>query len=75
MFLVDAADLDRIVESKIELESLISDEQVATCPILVLGNKIDKPNALSEEQLKWHLGIPNLCTGKVNKTQELSYLR
>jgi len=73
VFLVDAADLDRLSESKVELESLISDEQVATCPILVLGNKIDKPNALSEDQLKWHLGIPNLCTGKGQiARQELS---
>jgi GTP-binding protein SAR1 len=74
VFLVDAADLDRIGESKIELESLISDEQVATCPILVLGNKIDKPNALSEEQLKWHLGIPNHCTGKVCQQSLVEYL-
>ena len=38
--------------------------QVASCPILVLGNKIDKPNALSEDQLKWHVGIQHMCTGK-----------
>ena len=38
--------------------------QVATAPIVILGNKIDKPNALSEEQLKWHLGVQHCCTGK-----------
>uniref|UniRef100_A0A0M3IC57 small monomeric GTPase n=1 Tax=Ascaris lumbricoides TaxID=6252 RepID=A0A0M3IC57_ASCLU len=64
VFLVDCADLDRIGESKRELESLLTDEQVASCPVLVLGNKIDKPNALGEEQLKWHLGISNITTGK-----------
>ncbi|VDK52801.1 unnamed protein product [Anisakis simplex] len=64
VFLVDCADLDRIEESKRELESLLTDEQVITCPVLVLGNKIDKPNALGEEQLKWHLGIANVTTGK-----------
>ncbi|VDD90922.1 unnamed protein product [Enterobius vermicularis] len=64
VFLVDCADLERINESKHELESLLADEQVAACPVLVLGNKIDKANALGEDQLKWHLGIANICTGK-----------
>ncbi|CAJ0931532.1 unnamed protein product, partial [Mesorhabditis belari] len=64
VFLVDCADHERLVESKVELESLLRDEQVASSPILVLGNKIDKPNAVSEDQLKWHLGIQHLCTGK-----------
>uniref|UniRef100_A0A0N5AEW4 small monomeric GTPase n=1 Tax=Syphacia muris TaxID=451379 RepID=A0A0N5AEW4_9BILA len=64
VFLVDAADIERIGECKVELESLLADEQVAACPVLILGNKIDRPNALGEDQLKWQLGITNLCTGK-----------
>jgi len=64
VFIVDAADRERMNESREELISLAQDEQVATAPILVLGNKIDKPNALSEEQLKYYLGIQNICTGK-----------
>jgi len=64
VFLVDSADLERIQESRTELESLMGDEQVAGCPILVLGNKIDKAGALSEEQLKYYLGIQGFITGK-----------
>jgi GTP-binding protein SAR1 len=64
VFLVDAADQTRIAESREELISLLNDEQVASAPILVLGNKIDKPNALSEEHLKHFLGISQMCTGK-----------
>jgi len=64
VFLVDCADHERINEARQELESLMTDEQVAGCPILVLGNKIDKANAYGEEHLKYYLGIQSFCTGK-----------
>jgi len=66
VFLVDCADLERIQEAKAELDSLIQDEQVANCPILVLGNKIDKPGAMGDEYLKQYLGLHGLTTGKGN---------
>lgn len=64
VFLVDAADPERLGEAKTELEGLLSDEQVAAAPVLVLGNKIDKPTGLPEEQLKVTLGLWGLTTGK-----------
>ncbi|VDP07277.1 unnamed protein product [Soboliphyme baturini] len=66
VFLVDAADIERLDEARVELEGLMTDEQVANCPILVLGNKIDKPNAISEDQLKASMSLYGLATGKGN---------
>jgi GTP-binding protein SAR1 len=64
VFLVDAYDRERFMEAKTELDSLLQDEQVADAPILVLGNKIDKPGAASEEELRYYMGLNGLCTGK-----------
>ena len=38
VFLIDVWDRPRFGESMIELESLLADEQLANCPILILGN-------------------------------------
>lgn len=67
VFLIDAADRERFAESKAELDSLLSDEQVANCPIVILGNKVDKPSAAGEEELKHIFGIFGLVTGKSSK--------
>ncbi|XP_065891067.1 small COPII coat GTPase SAR1-like [Dysidea avara] len=66
VFLIDVFDRDRFEESRKELDSLLSDEQIALAPILVLGNKIDKPGAASEEEIRHVLGLHGQTTGKGN---------
>lgn len=65
VFLVDVADRERIAESKLELDALLSNSDLKKVPILVLGNKIDLPNALSEDELRIQMGLHNMTTGKV----------
>ena len=50
VFLIDCVDKARFGESKTELDSLLTDEQLANCPVLILGNKIDIPGAVSGER-------------------------
>lgn len=64
VFLVDAVDRERFIEAKKELDSLLSDDGLATVPFLVLGNKIDIPQAASEDELRFQLGLQNYTTGK-----------
>ncbi|XP_040579643.1 ADP-ribosylation factor-like protein 8B-A [Lepeophtheirus salmonis] len=51
VYMVDAADQDKIEASRNELHNLLDKPQLAGIPILVLGNKRDLPNALDENGL------------------------
>eukprot|EP00270_Netrium_digitus_P017024 TRINITY_DN6184_c0_g1_i1.p2 TRINITY_DN6184_c0_g1~~TRINITY_DN6184_c0_g1_i1.p2 ORF type:complete len:186 (+),score=46.23 TRINITY_DN6184_c0_g1_i1:137-694(+) len=51
VYVVDAADMDSIGTSREELHELVSKPSLAGIPLLVLGNKCDKANALSKEAL------------------------
>ena len=44
------------------MQVLLSTEALANTPFLILGNKIDMKEAVSEEQLKMQLGL--VTTGK-----------
>ena len=66
VFLIDVWDRNRFIESKAELDSLLSDEQVINCPVLILGNKIDKIGAVGEQEVRQYFNLNGLTTGKVN---------
>ncbi|XP_067934375.1 ADP-ribosylation factor-like protein 8B-A [Watersipora subatra] len=51
VYMVDAADPDKVEASKTELHSLLDKPQLHGIPVLVLGNKRDLPGALNEKEL------------------------
>lgn len=67
VFIVDAANEGRIDEAKKELDKLLGTEELAKTPFVILGNKIDLPKAISEDELKNRLGLNGLTTGKQQK--------
>ena len=71
VFLVDTNDRDRFAEAKAELDKLLSNDQLAGVPFLVLGNKIDIQRAASEVELRGALGITHYLTGKSSKKSDL----
>ena len=75
VFLVDAVDKERFLESKKELDSLLSDDSLGSVPFLILGNMIDIPHASSEEELRHCLSLTNYTTGKGKVNLEATNMR
>jgi GTP-binding protein SAR1 len=57
IYMVDASDPRRFHESAEELRQLFESPELANVPIAVLGNKIDIPNAASEDDLRSAFGL------------------
>ncbi|ONM62368.1 ADP-ribosylation factor-like A1A [Zea mays] len=57
LYVVDAADRDSVPIAKSELHDLLTKQSLAGIPLLVLGNKIDKSEALSKQALVDQLGL------------------
>jgi len=61
--MVDAADKDRFQDAKMELEVIVFSIIPKHVPLLILGNKIDIKNAVSEKELRIALNL-GFTTGK-----------
>lgn len=70
VFLVDVTDHARFPEAREELGRLLTDEQLADTPFMILGNKIDANGAVSEPQLKAALGLEHTTGKKVTQVPE-----
>lgn len=57
-YVVDAADRDNIAISRNELHDLLNKPSLDGIPLLVLGNKIDKPEAVSKQALIDQMYVP-----------------
>lgn len=57
VYLIDANDKERFPEAKKELDMLLTTDELATTPFLILGNKIDIPGAASEGEIRHAMGL------------------
>ena len=57
VYLVDVACPERFEESKKEFDKVINSDELGNIPILILGNKIDKDNAVNEETIRETFGL------------------
>ncbi|RDY09262.1 ADP-ribosylation factor-like protein 8b [Mucuna pruriens] len=59
-YVVDAADYDNLSVSRSELHDLVSKPSLNGIPMLILGNKIDKPGAMSKQDLTEQMGLKSI---------------
>ncbi|GIY85054.1 ADP-ribosylation factor-like protein 8B [Caerostris darwini] len=60
LYMVDAANHEKLEESVWELQNLLQKPQLSNIPILVLGNKTDLPTSLSESELVNRMKLRNV---------------
>lgn len=70
VYMVDACDHPRFAEAKAELNNLLTCEELTSVPFCVLGNKVDKKGAVSEQELREALGLNMVTTGKDGKVTD-----
>lgn len=58
--MVDSADKERMEIAKQELELMLNEEEVKGLPVLILANKQDLPEAMSEAEIMTALDLHNI---------------
>ena len=72
VYLVDSADPSRFEESTTEFKRIIDTEEIGNIPILILGNKIDKKGAVSEDELRTVFGLNKQSTFGSQKVDNIN---
>ena len=57
VFVVDATDIERLIDARNELETLFKETNLQECPLLIFANKQDLPRIASKSQIKTALGL------------------
>lgn len=60
IYVIDSADTDRIEEAGEELSSVLVEEELKECPLLIIANKQDLFGALSPNDLTKKLGLNSM---------------
>lgn len=71
VFMVDASDVQRFDEARDALWSILSRQETAATPLLVISNKIDLADARRLDYIKDHLEVSSITTRNV-ATHEIS---
>ncbi|KAL4480451.1 hypothetical protein ABPG74_020967 [Tetrahymena malaccensis] len=58
-FLIDSTNREKFQDSKQELQKILTCEELKNVPLVILGNKIDIPQAVSEEELRQCHDLPD----------------
>lgn len=72
VFIIDVADGKRFNESKTELDNLLADEQLVSAPVLILGNKIDHPDAVGEDYIRQFFGLYGITSGRNSTAKDVN---
>lgn len=64
--MIDAADHDKLDAARTELRNLLDKPQLATIPVLVLGNKNDLPGALTVDQIIEVMNLKQIASREVS---------
>ena len=72
VFVVDAAEAERLEEAKVELHRISRASDNQGVPVLVLANKQDQPGALSAAEVEKRLAVRELATATLTYVQGCS---
>ncbi|EFC35380.1 ARF/SAR family small GTPase [Naegleria gruberi] len=70
VFIVDSMDRKRSQVAAKELAKILNDSDLANVPVVILGNKVDNPQAMSEFELCCTMGVSHLRTGPTKGINE-----